>query len=133
MTSDDARARALRLLETNFACKTATAMGERAAETAFASEFGALAVDHVFAAMWTRDGLDLRSRSLVTLGILIALGASQELAIHGVVALNNGLTLTELEEVLYHSAGYAGFARASAAREVIAESLLFEGRIEKVG
>ena len=81
----------------------------------FADELGDLSIDHVFGALWTRPGLDRRSRSLVTLGALIALRAEQELKIHFQIALRNGLTLTEIEEVIYHMTGYAGYPAASSA------------------
>ena len=48
-------------------------------------------------------------RSLVTLGILIALRATDELKAHFRIALTNGLTEAELAEVIYHASGYAGF------------------------
>jgi 4-carboxymuconolactone decarboxylase len=48
----------------------------------FAGELGDLSLEHVFGALWTRPGLDRRSRSLVTLGALIALRAGEELKFH---------------------------------------------------
>lgn len=89
----------------------------------FAPELGKLSVENVFGTLWTRPGLDRRSRSLVTLGILIALRASEEMAVHFPIALRNGLTLEELEEVVYHSAAYAGFPAAAEASHVGGESL----------
>src|SRR6201999_377474 len=71
-----------------------------------AGELMELGLDHVFGALWTRPGLDRRSRSLVTLGALIALRASEELKFHFQIALRNGLTIEEIEEVVYHMAGY---------------------------
>ena len=89
----------------------------------FADELAELSFDHVFGSLWTRPGLDRRSRSLVTLGALIALRATEELKFHFPIALRNGLTLEEIEEVVYHMAGYAGFPAASTAaatgREVL--------------
>ena len=90
----------------------------------FAGELGELSLDHVFGALWTRPGLDRRSRSLVTLGALIALRASDELKIHFQIALNNGLTLQEIEEVIYHMTGYAGYPAAASARAVAREVLV---------
>lgn len=82
----------------------------------FAEELGELAVDHVFATVWNRPGLDRRSRSLVTLGILIALRATDELKFHLRIAEHNGLSREELAEVVYQAAFYAGFPAAVAAR-----------------
>jgi 4-carboxymuconolactone decarboxylase len=87
-----------------------------------ADELGDLSLDHVFGALWTRPGLDRRSRSLVTLGALIALRASDELKAHFQIALNNGLTLEEIEEVIYHMTGYAGYPAAVNARKVAREA-----------
>jgi 4-carboxymuconolactone decarboxylase len=84
----------------------------------FCEELMELTLDHVFAALWARPGLDRRSRSLVTLGILIALRAGDELEFHFPIALRNGLTRHELEEVIYHSAGYAGYPAAATACKV---------------
>ncbi|WP_405845908.1 carboxymuconolactone decarboxylase family protein [Streptomyces sp. NBC_01518] len=77
----------------------------------------------VWGALWGREGLAPRDRSLVTLGILIALGAETELKTHVGVALTNGVTRDELAEILYHSAGYTGFPRAVAARTAAREAL----------
>ncbi|WP_328676733.1 carboxymuconolactone decarboxylase family protein [Streptomyces sp. NBC_01261] len=77
----------------------------------------------VWGALWGREGLAPRDRSLVTLGILIALGAETELKTHVRVALTNGVTRDELAEILYHAAGYTGFPRAVAARTAAREAL----------
>ncbi|WP_416964254.1 carboxymuconolactone decarboxylase family protein [Streptomyces sp. Agncl-13] len=77
----------------------------------------------VWGALWGREGLAPRDRSLVTLGLLIALGAETELKTHVRVALTNGVTRDELAEVIYHSAGYTGFPRAVAARTAAREAL----------
>ncbi|WP_246106607.1 carboxymuconolactone decarboxylase family protein [Pseudonocardia kunmingensis] len=92
--------------------------GENAMEGQFAGEIGEFALTHAFGGLWTRPGLDHRARSLVTLGILIALGAEEELAIHLDAARRNGLTVGELEEVVYHATGYVGFPMAGRARAV---------------
>ena len=89
----------------------------------FADELGDLSIDHVFGALWTRPGLDRRSRSLVTLGALIALRATDELKFHFQIALRNGLTIKEIEEVIYHMTGYAGYPAAATARNVAREVL----------
>src|SRR5271156_5075108 len=89
----------------------------------FADELADLSFDHVFGSLWTRPGLDRRSRSLVTLGALIALRASDELRFHFPIALRNGLTIDEIEEVIYHMTGYAGFPAAASARKVACDVL----------
>ncbi|MET8757745.1 carboxymuconolactone decarboxylase family protein [Lentzea sp. NPDC004782] len=92
-------------------------------EGAFGRELPELALVNVFGRLWSRDGLDRRSRSLVTLGILIALGSTDELKIHFQIALTNGITREELEEVIYHATGYAGFPAANVAYKIATEAL----------
>ncbi|HEX7650280.1 MAG TPA: 4-carboxymuconolactone decarboxylase [Noviherbaspirillum sp.] len=58
--------------------------------------------------VWQRDGLDMKTRSLVTVAMLTALGRSHELKGHLRGALNNGATPEELREVLLHAAVYCG-------------------------
>ena len=77
----------------------------------------------VWGALWARDGLAPRERSLVTLGILIALGAEAEIRTHVRIGMTNGLSEAEIAEVIYHASGYAGFPRAVAARAAAREAL----------
>jgi len=63
-------------------------------------------------AVWGRPGLDLKHRSLVTISVLIALGRSNELALHINGALNNGWTKEELQEILLQAACYCGMPAA---------------------
>ena len=65
--------------------------------------------------VWTRDGLDRRTRSCITLAVLTALGREGELALHVRAARRNGLTSAEIGEVLLHTAVYAGVPAANAA------------------
>ena len=60
-------------------------------------------------AFWTRPGLTRKERSLITMGILAALGRSHELAVHVRGAVNNGCTPEEIREALIHTGCYAGF------------------------
>lgn len=73
--------------------------------------------------VWCRDGLDLKSRSFVTLAILTALGRTQEIKGHVRGALNNGASVTEIQEVLLHASAYCGVPLAvdafRAAHEVV--------------
>jgi 4-carboxymuconolactone decarboxylase len=89
-----------------------------------------LSMDNVFSKLWLREGLDLRGRSLLTLGILIGLHAYDELTVHFPIALKNGCTLEELNEVIYHATAYAGFPAANNARRAAVRSLRKEGVID---
>jgi 4-carboxymuconolactone decarboxylase len=87
--------------------------------TAAADEFTApwqeFITRHAWGAVWTRAGLDRRTRSAVTLTALTALGRENEIAMHVRAALRNGLTREEITEVLIHTSVYAGVPAANAA------------------
>jgi 4-carboxymuconolactone decarboxylase len=65
--------------------------------------------------VWTRPGLDRRTRSAITLTALTALGREAELELHVRGALRNGLTPDEISEILIHTSIYAGVPAANAA------------------
>jgi 4-carboxymuconolactone decarboxylase len=92
----------------------------------FAPELMEIGIENVFGRLWTREGLGRRDRSLVTLGILIALRSTDELHHHFKIARTNGLTDEELAEVVYHASGYAGFPAAATARNIAAAALAEE-------
>lgn len=76
--------------------------------------------------VWCRDGLDLKTRSLITVSMLTALGRAHELKGHLRGALNNGATPEEIREVLLHAAVYCGAPLAvdafRTAQEVMADA-----------
>ena len=71
--------------------------------------------------VWQRPGLDLKTRSLITVAMLIALGKQHELKGHVRGALNNGATPEELQEVLLHASIYCGLPTAVEAFRSAAE------------
>lgn len=79
--------------------------------------------EHAWGSVWRREGLPLKTRSLITLAALTALKCPQELKGHVRGALNNGCTVEEIREALLHCAVYAGVPAAidafRAAQEVI--------------
>jgi 4-carboxymuconolactone decarboxylase len=80
-----------------------------------------------FGDVYDRPGLDARSRQLVTIGVLTALGGCEpQLKVHVGAALNVGLTRDEIVEAILHSAVYAGFPRALNA--TFAAKEVFEAR-----
>ncbi len=64
--------------------------------------------EYCWGAIWTRPGLDRRTRSLINLGMLAALGKGHELEVHVRGALNNGVTEEEITETLLQAAVYCG-------------------------
>jgi 4-carboxymuconolactone decarboxylase len=71
--------------------------------------------------VWQREGLDLKTRSLITVAMLTALGKQHELKGHVRGALNNGATVAEIQEVLLHASIYCGVPTAVEAFRAAAE------------
>jgi 4-carboxymuconolactone decarboxylase len=67
-----------------------------------------LVTEYCWGALWSRDGLDRRTRSLVNLAMLAALNRQHELGVHVRGAINNGCSTEEIQEVLLQVAVYAG-------------------------
>ncbi len=86
-----------------------------AAITDFTSDFQEMITRYAWGTIWTRPGLDRRSRSMITLTALIARGHHEELAMHLRAAVRNGLTRDEIKEVLLQSAIYCGVPDANTA------------------
>ncbi|MBV9723216.1 MAG: 4-carboxymuconolactone decarboxylase [Mycobacterium sp.] len=86
-----------------------------ARSTAFTRDFQTLVTEFAWGTIWSRPGLDRRSRSMITLTALIARGHHEELALHIAAALRNGLSREEIKEVLLHTAVYCGVPDANAA------------------
>jgi 4-carboxymuconolactone decarboxylase len=72
---------------------------------------------------WARDGLDRKTRSCITLAVLTALRAENEIPMHVRAALRNGLTAEEIREVLIHTAVYAGVPAANSAFAIAQKTL----------
>ena len=77
--------------------------------------------------VWQRPGLDLKTRSLITVAMLVALGKQQELKGHVRGALNNGATPEELREVMLHATVYCGFPTAIDAFRSVTEVVQSQG------
>ena len=95
--------------------------------TDFTAEFQDLITRYAWGEIWTRPGLDRRTRSCITLTALVAGGHEQELAMHLRGALRNGLTPDEMKEVLLQTAIYCGVPAANAAFAVAQEVLAEDG------
>lgn len=97
-----------------------------AATTDLTRDFQELITEYAWGGIWTRPGLDRRTRSVVTLTALIARGHQEELAMHLRAALTNGLTVEEIKEVLLQTAVYCGVPEANSAFRIANEVLVDE-------
>jgi len=88
-----------------------------AAKTELDADFQNFLTEVAWGRVWARPGIDRRTRSLVTIGILAALGRSDELAMHLRATRNTGASPEDVREVLFHVALYAGIPAAHAAFE----------------
>ncbi|MGJ9422620.1 4-carboxymuconolactone decarboxylase [Aeromicrobium sp. CF3.5] len=96
-----------------------------AATTDFTADFQDLITQYAWGSIWTRPGLDRRSRSLITLTALVARGHHEELAMHVRAAKRNGLTDEEIKELFLQTAIYCGVPDANTAFR-IAQGVLAE-------
>ena len=89
--------------------------------TPFTAPLQQLVTCHAWGNTWQRPGIDLRTRSIVTVSMLVALGRMHELKVHVRGALNNGVTAEELQEIFLHASVYCGFPAAVDAFRTAAE------------
>jgi len=97
----------------------------QAAENEFNSAFQDLITRYAWGEIWTRPGLPRKTRSLITIALMVALNRGDELKMHIRAALQNGVTHEELREVLLQTAIYCGVPAANAAFH-LAEQVLSE-------
>jgi 4-carboxymuconolactone decarboxylase len=95
----------------------------RASTTDFTADFQDFITRYAWGDVWSRPGLDRRSRSIATLAALISLRAENEIAMHVRAALRNGLSPDEVKEVILHTAVYAGVPAANAAFAIAREAI----------
>ncbi|HEU5438404.1 MAG TPA: 4-carboxymuconolactone decarboxylase [Ktedonobacterales bacterium] len=79
------------------------------------ADFQRFVTEVAWGSLWSRPDLDRRTRSLITIALLAALGRREELALHLRATRNTGVTQREIAEVLLHVAVYAGIPAANAA------------------
>ena len=91
--------------------------------TGFTADFQDLITRYAWGEIWTRPGLDRRTRSAIALTALIAVGRMDELPMHVRAALRNGLSEDEIKEVLLQTAVYCGVPAANTAFAVAARVL----------
>lgn len=97
-----------------------------AQENGFTAPFQDLITRYAWGEIWTRPGLPRKTRSLIAIGMMVAMNRSDELRLHLRAAANNGVTRKEIQEVLLQTAIYCGVPAANTAfhiaEEVFAES-----------
>jgi alkylhydroperoxidase/carboxymuconolactone decarboxylase family protein YurZ len=94
------------------------------AKDVFAAELDYMTLENVYFDLWARtDVLDRRIRSVVTLGMIMGLGNHDALREHIPVAIDNGITVPELEELVYQAATYLGYVSGRSIRATIAGTL----------
>lgn len=84
-------------------------------KSGFTDEFQNLITRYAWGEIWTRPGLDRKTRSCITLSMMIALNRGDEFTMHVKAARNNGLTWDEIKEVILQSAIYCGVPAANTA------------------
>lgn len=94
-----------------------------AATTDFTADFQDFITRYAWGEVWNRPGLSRPERSMITLGMLAALGRDEELALHVKAGIRNGLTPTDIREVLLQVAVYAGVPAANRAFAIAAQAL----------
>jgi 4-carboxymuconolactone decarboxylase len=99
------------------------------ATTPFSQPFQDYITRAAWGQVWARDGLDRRTRSVITLSVLTALHCHGEIPMHVRAALKHGLTADEISEVLLHTAVYAGVPAANAAFAIAQQTLAEEGAL----
>ena len=100
-----------------------------AGTSSFTAPFQDFITRYAWGAIWAREGLDRRSRSMITLAVLCALGRDHEIAMHVRAALRNGLRPEEIGEVLLHTAVYAGVPVANRAFAITDQTLREAGAL----
>jgi 4-carboxymuconolactone decarboxylase len=94
-----------------------------ASRTPLSDEFQDLITRYAWGEIWTRPGLDRRTRSCITVAMLVALNRNEELALHMRAALTNGVTVDELKEILLQATIYCGVPAGNTAFGVAAKVL----------
>jgi 4-carboxymuconolactone decarboxylase len=90
---------------------------------AFTADFQEYITRAAWGAIWSRPGLDRRTRSCITLAMLAAQGSEHELALHVRAAVRNGVSVAEIKEILLQVAVYAGVPRANRAFSIARDAL----------
>lgn len=125
--TEGARERGLRLFEDIYGPEMARGVEGNITSGGFGARQSEWTVDFNFGEVWSSDGLERRKRSIAVLGMLIAQRASDEIRYHTRMGLRNGLTVREIEEILYTAVPYCGFPAAQTAKKAMLLGFADEG------
>ena len=92
-----------------------------------------LTTEYCWGAVWGREGLPRKVRSMLCMAMLTAMGKPAELRLHVNSAINNGCTVEEIQEVLYQTVAYCGIPATIEAFKVAEEVLAERGLIQRKG
>lgn len=120
---NDKRERGLALISEMMGSEIASHFETTAQEGGFASDSAEMALEFVFGAVWARPGLERKQRSLITLSILVATGQIAEFKNHVKIAVANGCSVVELQEMLIQTIPYLGFPKFASAHAAAIETL----------
>ncbi len=95
--------------------------GKRAEPSAVMTDIMDVSVEHLFGDIWTRPGLKLRDRSMITVTALMVLVRPAQLKVHLKGALNVGISRKEIKEMAIHLAHYGGWPASMTAMSVVEE------------
>jgi 3-oxoadipate enol-lactonase/4-carboxymuconolactone decarboxylase len=98
-----------------------------ARKSAFDADFQQFITEGAWGAVWARPGLDRRTRSMLVIALMAALGHEEELAMHIRATRNTGATREDVKEVLLMVAVYAGVPAANTAIRIAKEIYAIEG------
>lgn len=96
----------------------------------FMMSFQRITTEWCWGYAWNREGLDLKTRSMLNLAMLTAMKCPGELRLHLKGALNNGVTVAEIREILLHATIYAGIPAGLDAFKIATEVLEQEGAFD---
>ena len=89
------------------------------AGSAISDDFRQHTIETLFGGVWTRPGLEIEERSLITVASLISLNRENELRLHFRGARNLGFSKEKLEEIIFHLAHYAGWPNSVTASNAL--------------
>ncbi|MFL2804420.1 MAG: carboxymuconolactone decarboxylase family protein [Dehalococcoidia bacterium] len=95
----------------------------------FDKPFQEFVTESAWGEVWTRDELDNKTKSIITMSVLLAIRAENEIALHTRGAINNGVSAEELRAIAIHASVYAGVPSAISGMKVIKKVLQEMGKI----